>query len=130
VTPIQVLVVDDEPYTRRVLQISLEKIGGFSVDAVEGGEEALALVQRRPPDVILLDVMMPGVDGPTTLGRLRAGGGPASAIPVIFVTARALPHEVERLSALGAYAVVLKPFEPVSLSGLIRAALASSSLAI
>jgi CheY-like chemotaxis protein len=87
-----------------------------------GGREAVARAIEEKPDAILLDVMMPVMDGPTTLSALRAN--PATqGIPVVFLTAKAMPSEVERLRGLGAAAVLTKPFDPLALPGLVRAAL-------
>ena len=88
--------------------------------ACDGGEAALAAVQEFKPQLIVLDVMMPGMDGPTTLGRLRAL--PAAAnVPVVFLTAKVQPEEVTALRALGAVEVVAKPFDPMTLGATLAA---------
>jgi two-component system, OmpR family, response regulator len=111
-----ILYVDDEPDIREVVQMSLSLIGDVDVQVCESGEEALVLVPRLRPDLVLLDVMMPRMDGPTTLSRMRAD--PAMAhIPVIFMTAKALPQEMERFQDMGAVAVIPKPFDPIQLGG-------------
>jgi CheY-like chemotaxis protein len=111
-----ILYVDDEPDIREVVQMSLSLIGDVDVQVCESGEEALVLVPRLRPDLVLLDVMMPRMDGPTTLSRMRAD--PVMAhIPVIFMTAKALPQEMERFQDMGAVAVIPKPFDPIQLGG-------------
>jgi CheY-like chemotaxis protein len=109
-----VLYVDDEPDIREVVEMSLALVEGLSVHVCESGERALELLPQLEPDLVLLDVMMPGTDGPTTLQRMRAN--PAVAhVPVIFVTAKAMPQEVARFRELGAAAVIAKPFDPMQL---------------
>ncbi|MGH8185683.1 MAG: response regulator [Steroidobacteraceae bacterium] len=106
--------MDDEPDIREVVEMSLSLVEGLSVHVCESGERALELLPQLQPDLVLLDVMMPGTDGPTTLQRMRAH--PALArVPVIFVTAKALPQEVARFRDLGAVAVIPKPFDPMQL---------------
>jgi CheY-like chemotaxis protein len=115
-----ILYVDDEPDIREVVQMSLSLIGDVDVQVCESGEEALVLLPRLRPDLVLLDVMMPRMDGPTTLSRMRAD--PAIAhIPVIFMTAKALPQEMERFQDMGAVAVIPKPFDPIQLGGQVVA---------
>jgi CheY-like chemotaxis protein len=109
-----VLYVDDEPDIREVVQMSLGLIATLTVHVCESGERALTLLPQLKPDLVLLDVMMPGMDGPATLARMRAN--PAlQDIPVIFVTAKAMPQEVQRFRDLGAVAVIAKPFDPMKL---------------
>ena len=110
----KVLMVDDEPDIRHVGQMSLELVGNLEVLLASSGDEALVLAAREAPDVILLDVMMPRLDGPATLERLRASTATAS-IPVILMTARAQPRDVERYLAGGAAGVIVKPFDPMTL---------------
>lgn len=110
----RILLVDDEQDIRTVAQLSLTALGGFTVECCGSGAEALARIPTFAPDLVLLDVMMPGLDGPATLGRLRAQ--PMSAhIPVVFVTARVQPQEVLAYKAIGAADVVAKPFDPMTL---------------
>ena len=111
----RVLVVDDEPDILAVIRITLRARGGFEVEVCQSGEEALELARRFAPDLILLDVMMPGIDGPTTLEALRADPKTA-AIPVVFLTAKAMSHERARYLDLGAAAVIAKPFEQRTLA--------------
>ena len=87
------------------------------------GPMALEVAEREQPDVVLLDVMMPGMDGPTTLRRLREQASTA-AIPVVFVTAKVQHHEVQRYLDLGAVGVIAKPFDPMKLPDEVRAIMA------
>lgn len=94
-------------------------VGGYQVMICSGGQEALDKVGGFAPDLILLDVMMPGMDGPATLQSLRADSATA-AIPVIFLTAKVQPSEVAHYQALGALNVIAKPFDPMTLATQIR----------
>jgi len=109
-----ILYVDDEPDIRQVVELSLGLVEGLTVHTCDSGERALQEIPALKPDLVLLDVMMPGVDGPTTLGRMRADPG-MSQIPVVFMTAKAMPQEVTRFKQLGAAAVIAKPFDPMRL---------------
>jgi two-component system cell cycle response regulator len=112
--PQTVLYVDDDVDMRLIVQTALNLAPGVTVHTADGGEQALEMARELRPDLVLLDVMMPGLDGPSTLKRLRAD--PATArIPVIFVTAKATPDNATRLRALGAAAVIAKPFDPMQL---------------
>ena len=110
-----VMYVDDEPDIREVVLMSLELAGNLAVHSCESGEQALRMLPQIKPDLVLLDVMMPGTDGPSTLQRMRADPRLAS-IPVIFMTAKAMPQEVARFRELGAIAVIAKPFDPMQLA--------------
>jgi len=117
-----VLVVEDEEDIRTIVRMSLQQLGGFTVIDTASGADAIDAARRLRPDVVLLDVMMPDIDGPGVLAALRAE--PATRdIPVIFLTAKAMPDELERLRALGARAIFTKPFDPVALPDLVRQAL-------
>ncbi len=110
----KVLLVDDDPDIRMIGELALASVGGWTTYVAGSGAEALRLAGEHLPDVVLLDVMMPEMDGPTTLERLRAT--PATAgIPVIFCTAKAQRHEVEYFRSLGAAGVIAKPFDPMTL---------------
>ena len=114
-----VLCVDDDPDILEVAQISLELVGGLTVTGLDSGARCLAEVATIRPDLILLDVMMPVMDGPATLTALKAD--PAlNTIPVIFMTARVQEVEVEQYLALGAVAVIPKPFDPMALADQIK----------
>lgn len=109
------LYVDDEPDIREVVQLALGLADNLDVHVCESGEQALAAIPRIKPDLVVLDVMMPGMDGPTTMSRMRAD--PALAgIPVVFMTAKAMPQEITRFRQLGAIGVIPKPFDPMRLS--------------
>jgi CheY-like chemotaxis protein len=122
----KILIVEDEDDIRTIVRLSLERLGGMSVIEARSGRAALEAAARDRPDAILLDVMMPELDGAATLAALRRDPG-TSGIPVIFLTAKALPGEVERLKGLGAAAVLTKPFDPGTLPGQVRAAIESLS---
>lgn len=120
----KVLVVDDEEDVRFVARVSLGRVGKMTVVEATNGEEGVTRAIEEQPDFILLDMMMPGMDGAATLRALRADARTA-AIPVVFLTAKALASEVKRLRDLGAKGVVLKPFDPMTLHTEIAAILAS-----
>ncbi|HQR99689.1 MULTISPECIES: response regulator [unclassified Polaromonas] len=114
----RILYVEDEPDIRMVAQMALEAVGGFTVIACPSGSEALAAAPTAQADLLLLDVMMPGMDGPSTLKALRAL--PATAgTPVIFMTAKVQAAEVAQYRELGAIDVIHKPFDPMELSAQI-----------
>lgn len=116
---LRVLHVDDEPDIREVVEMSLGLDPGLSLRSVGSGSDALKEVEQWQPDLILLDVMMPVMDGPATLARLRET--PAAAeIPVVFMTARAQTRELEHFRSLGAAGVIAKPFDPMTLSVSVR----------
>lgn len=115
----RILYVDDEPDIRSVAKMSLEMVGGFTVLICASGAEALEKVVDFAPDLILLDVMMPEMDGPATLAALRHI--PALAeIPILFFTAKVQSGEVEQFKSLGAVDVVAKPFKPMELPQTLR----------
>ena len=99
--------------------MALEMVGKFTVKTCSSGGEALGEFVAFRPDLVLLDVMMPEMVGPTTLARIRelAGG---ERIPVVFMTAKVQPHEIANLKKLGALDVIAKPFDPMTLSNSIR----------
>lgn len=111
----RILHVDDEPDIRDIVGISLGLNPDFEVRECASGFEALAAAADWSPRLILLDVMMPKMDGPTTLAELRRDPRTAS-IPVVFMTARAQTREIESFKALGAQGVILKPFDPMTLA--------------
>jgi CheY-like chemotaxis protein len=121
---VKALIIDDEEDVRFVAQVSLGKVGGMTVIVASSGEEGVALARREQPDFILLDMMMPGMDGAATFRALQAQAETA-AIPVVFLTAKAFESEVRRLEQLGAKAVILKPFDPLTLAREVRTILAS-----
>ncbi|MGH8805418.1 MAG: response regulator [Polaromonas sp.] len=119
-TPLsRILYVEDEPDIRVVAQMALEAVGGFTVIACAGGREALSAAPDARVDLLLLDVMMPGMDGPSTLQALRELPATANT-PVIFMTAKVQATEVAAYKALGALDVIPKPFDPMELSAQIQ----------
>lgn len=116
----KVLIIDDDADIRLIAGLSLGRVGGMDVIEAASGVEGVRKAQEEKPDVILLDMMMPTMDGSETLAALRSQ--PATAMtPVIFLTAKAVGAEVERMRALGAAGVLIKPFDPRTLSGNVRA---------
>jgi CheY-like chemotaxis protein len=116
----RILYVEDDDDIRTVAVMALEMIGDFTVEAHASGHAAIERAAAFAPDLVLLDVMMPGIDGPATLAGLRAI--PALAeVPAVFFTAKAQPDEVARLLALGARGVLAKPFDPQTLPDALRA---------
>ena len=116
----RILLVEDDPDIQTVTSLALGSFGGFEVRVCGSAHDAVDTAVGFRPDLILLDVMMPGMDGLDTLEALRRQPSLA-AVPVIFLTARVQPHEVERYRELGSLAVIAKPFEPSELAGRIRA---------
>jgi CheY-like chemotaxis protein/HPt (histidine-containing phosphotransfer) domain-containing protein len=117
---LRILHVDDEPDIREVVEISLGLDPGLSTQGCASGPEALVVAVDWAPDIILLDVMMPVMDGATTFARLRENPRTAS-IPVVFMTARAQSSELELFRSLGAAGVIPKPFDPMTLAASVRA---------
>jgi DNA-binding response OmpR family regulator len=114
----RVLVVDDDPVIVRLLEVNL-RLDGYEVETASRGEEALERAAANPPDLVILDVMMPGLDGWETSRRLREQ--PAFAqTPVVFLSARAQDDDRSRGLALGFVSYVTKPFDPVRLMELVR----------
>jgi two-component system, OmpR family, response regulator len=115
----RILYVEDQPDIRLVATMALQAVGGFTVIACASGQEALSAAPDARADLLLLDVMMPGLDGPGTLLALR--GIPATAqTPVIFMTAKVQAAEVAFYKELGALEVIPKPFDPMELSAQIQ----------
>jgi two-component system, OmpR family, response regulator len=116
----RILYVEDEPDIQAVARLALEAVGGFTVQLCSSGEEALRLGPDFDPQLVLLDVMMPGMDGPTTLMRLREKMALA-ATPVVFMTAKVQPAEIAYFKSLGALEVIPKPFDPMTLAAQVQA---------
>ena len=121
---LKILYVDDEDDIREIAVMALELDPGISVKNCSSGSDALTAVTQWLPDLILLDVMMPGMDGPETLKRLRQAPE-TSTIPVVFITARTQPEDIERFMGLGAAGVISKPFDPMTVAEQARALLAT-----
>ncbi len=117
----KILYVEDEPDIQAVAKIALEAVGGFELKVCSSGDEAIAAAAAFAPDLLLLDVMMPGMDGPTTLAELRKLSGLENT-PIIFMTAKVQPQEVEHFKSLGAVEVIAKPFDPMGLADQVREA--------
>lgn len=116
----RLLYVDDEPDIREIAAMALELDPELDVTTCASGDEALAVAPDCRPDLILLDMMMPGLDGPATFLRLRDMPETADT-PIVFVTARAQSKDVDQLIQLGAKGVIAKPFDPMSLAAQARA---------
>lgn len=115
----KLMAVEDDADIRRILELALATFGGFELTCCESGQAALAALEQDLPDLILLDVMMPGMDGPATLQAIRSR--PAlTEIPVVFLTAKLQPEEVNNWIALGALSVIGKPFDPLALPDELR----------
>ena len=107
--------VEDDLDIQIVARMALEAVGGYTVEICSGGQQALDVVEQFGPDLVLLDVMMPDMDGPTVLQHLRER--PATAqLPIVFMTAKAQAHEVNSYREMGALDVISKPFDPMALS--------------
>lgn len=114
-----IIYAEDECDIQAIAKIALEDIGGLSVRFCSSGTEVLQVIKEFKPDLLLLDVMMPEMDGPATLRAVRQMSDFAS-IPAIFMTAKIQSNEMEEYQALGALDVIAKPFDPITLADLIR----------
>ena len=117
----RVLYVEDEADIRAVASIALETVGGFELLVCSSGEEALAKAISFSPDLLLLDIMMPGMDGPSTLRALWEIPELAD-VPAMFMTAKVQSDEIAEYKALGALEVIVKPFDPMTLADQIKTA--------
>lgn len=115
----KILYVEDEQDIRTIAMMSLQMVGKFKVQACASGADALAVVDKFKPDLLLLDVMLPDMDGPETLARLRERPAAAHA-PAVFMTAKVLSQEIAALRSLGVVDVIAKPFDPMTLSDRLR----------
>lgn len=115
----RILYVEDEPDIQTVARLALEVVGDFTLEVCGTGSEALERIAAFNPQLILLDVMMPGMDGPTTLGKLRELPQ-FVATPVIFMTAKVQPSEVAGYKQIGAVDVIPKPFDPMTLASQVQ----------
>ena len=114
----RVLIIDDDDGIREVAKMSLELVAGWDVATAGSGAEGLARARESPPEGILLDVMMPGMDGPATLSALRADDVIAST-PVIFLTAKVQAAERTRFAEMDVAGLIAKPFDPMKLASQI-----------
>ncbi|MCH7786408.1 MAG: response regulator [Chloroflexi bacterium] len=111
----RILIVDDEDDIREVAKVSLEMVGGLEVLTACSGSEAIEKAKAELPDAILLDVMMPDMDGPTTFQKIQADAA-IQHIPVIFLTAKVQANDHRKFAELGVSGVIAKPFDPLNLS--------------
>ena len=115
----RILYVEDESDIQAIAKIALESVGGFTLMICSSGKEALEKAAEFAPELLLLDVMMPEMDGPSTLKLLRKIPE-LNSVPAIFMTAKVQPSEVEELKTLGALDVIAKPFDPMTLAEQIK----------
>lgn len=112
----RILLVDDDEDIREIAQLTLESVGGFEIMSCSSGEEALEAMETFAADLVLLDVEMPGMDGPATLAAMRLD---SRTVPVVFLTAKA-SEDGDRFRELGALDVIPKPFDPMELPTRVR----------
>ena len=115
----RILYVEDEPDIQAVAKLALESVGGFILHVCSSGQQAIDEAAEFGPQLILLDVMMPGMDGPTTMQELRKLPSLAN-VPVVFMTAKVQINEVAEYMEMGAQDVIAKPFDPMTLSDAVR----------
>lgn len=120
----KILIAEDEKDIQKVIKITLKFKGGFDVKFANNGFEVLEMVKAEKPDLIILDVMMPGMDGYETCRNLKSNAGTAD-IPVVFLTAKAQEKEIEEGLRLGAIDYIRKPFEPDEFNGKVQSILKS-----
>ena len=112
--------IEDDEDIQRIVRLSLERIGKMSIDIVSDPEEAIDRMIAFKPDLVVLDWMLPGIDGPTLFRRMQARAETCH-LPVVFITAKASARELEELRALGAAGTISKPFSPNDLPAQLRA---------
>ena len=115
----KILYVEDEPDISQVARLALETVGGFTIESCENGRVALEKGPSFEPDLVLMDVMMPEMDGPTALVEMRNIAS-LSNVPVIFMTAKVQPSEIVEYKTMGAVDVIPKPFDPMTLPDQVR----------
>jgi CheY-like chemotaxis protein len=115
----RILYVEDEPDIQQIASLALEAVGGFTLKTCNSGQEALDEIVAFAPQLILLDVMMPEMNGPTTLAKIREIDAYRDT-PAIFMTAKVQPAEVQQYKDMGAVDVIPKPFDPMTLATQIR----------
>ena len=111
--------VEDDEDIQRIVRMSLEKVGKMQVEVVSDPNQAIAVMARFKPDLVMLDWMMPGLDGPTLFRRMKQDPQTA-ALPVVFITAKATQRDMDELVALGAAGTISKPFSPKDLPDQLR----------
>lgn len=117
---VKILYAEDEEDIRVIAKIALEDLGGFTVEYCQNGKEVLAVIEKFQPDLLLLDVMMPEMDGPTTLKKIREDQK-FIHIPAIFMTAKIQPNEISQYQDMGVIDIIAKPFDPMKLAENIQA---------
>lgn len=115
----KILYAEDEEDIRTIAKLSLEDIGGYTLKICMNGLEVIQTIKEFEPDLVLLDVMMPEMDGPTTLREIRKINQ-FEKTPIIFMTARAQGSEIEEYIKMGAVGVIVKPFDPIKLGNEIK----------
>ena len=114
----KILYVEDDPDIQAVAKMALEVVGGFTLMVCSSGQQALDEGEAFAPDLMVLDVMMPGMDGPTTFVQLHKLPG-LKTTPAIFMTAKVMHADLDRKKAMGAVDVMAKPFDPMALASRI-----------
>lgn len=117
--PDRIMVVDDDPDILSIARIALETMGGYTIETCSSGQEALNRVAAFDPDMILLDAMMPGMNGPETFKALTKAPN-QDTTPVVFFTGRVQSEDIAMFKNLGAAGVVAKPFDPMQLAGKVK----------
>jgi CheY-like chemotaxis protein len=115
----RILYAEDEPDIREIAILALEVVGGFTLKVCDSGQAAVDAVEAFQPQLLLLDVMMPGMDGPTALRTIRTRPGMEN-MPAIFMTAKVQPQEVAEYQAMGTTDVIAKPFDPMTLADTVQ----------
>jgi len=110
----KILYAEDEPDVQTVVELTIQTMSDYDIKVCDNGKILLDCVEEYNPDLILLDVMMPEMDGPTTFKNLQENEKTKN-IPIIFMTAKAQSHEVENLKNSGAIGIITKPFDPLQL---------------
>jgi CheY-like chemotaxis protein len=116
----RILYAEDEPDIQQVASLALEMVGGFTLKTCSSGLEAVAEIEAFDPQLLLFDVMMPDMDGPSALAKIRENDAYRET-PVIFMTAKVQPGEVQQYLDMGAVDVIPKPFDPMTLASQIQA---------
>src|ERR671925_294648 len=112
--------VEDDEHAQHIVRVSLEKLGKMIVEVVSDPNRAIEAITRFKPDLVMLDWMMPGMDGPTLFRKMKQQPETAT-LPVVFITAKATQRDMEELLALGAAGTISKPFSPKDLPDQLRA---------
>jgi CheY-like chemotaxis protein len=123
---LKILIIDDEEDLRTILRFCLGRIGGMELAEASNGTEGLAKAFTEKPDAILLDIMMPGMDGTAVQAALRANPS-LQSIPVIFLTAKATSNELDLYRNMGVAGILTKPFDPLTLAEKVRKILGGGS---